>query len=197
MEKRVWMHKVMAIYLCIKLRFTFMSYSTLTASVEEKMKHDFWWNIFFGTTGHAYFLDVTGHTSPSRSEHTKRQVAATSHGNSSDHSVYTGLATSCSNMLRRHIAATNHFVCTREFLWKSLSPQQNFLAITSCTNSVWFDFLQHVAVTKVCCRDKDFQKNSPVHPKQPVTTCVPTFMLCSTPMTTNTPFLQNFLWLKK
>ena len=147
-------------------------------SIEEKMKHDFWWNNFFETTGHAYFLDIT-------------------------------YATSCSNKSWRQItlcvqvgwlnAATHHSdkSLTREFLWKSLSPQQNFIAITSCTNSVWFDFLQHVAATKVCCRDKDFQKNSPVYPKQPVTTCVPTFMLCSTPMTTNTSFLKNFLWLKK
>ena len=40
----------------------------------------------------------------------QQKVAAT------DHSVCTGPATSCSNMLRRHIAATNRFVCTAEIL---------------------------------------------------------------------------------
>ena len=72
----------------------------------------------------------------------QQQVAVT------DHSMCTGLATSCSNMLRRYIAATNCFVCTGEILWKSLSLQQNYVAATSHTNSVWFDFLQHVAATK-------------------------------------------------
>ena len=38
---------------------------------------------------------------------------------------------------------------TGEILWKSLSLQPNFVAATSRTNSVWFDFLQHVAATKV------------------------------------------------
>ena len=37
---------------------------------------------------------------------------------------------------------------------------------TGRTNSVWFDFLQRVAATKFCCRDKDFHKNSPVHTKR-------------------------------
>ena len=32
-------------------------------SIEEKMKHDFWWNNFFETTGHAYFLDIIYATS--------------------------------------------------------------------------------------------------------------------------------------
>ena len=40
-------------------------------------------------------------------------------------------------------------LCVLEkFLWKSLSLQQNYVAATSHTNSVWFDFLQHVAATK-------------------------------------------------
>ena len=43
----------------------------------------------------------------------------------------TGPATSCSNTVTRHVAATNRFVCTGEFLWKPLSPQQNFVATTS------------------------------------------------------------------
>ena len=90
----------------------------------------------------------------------QQQVAAT------DHSVCSGSATSWSNMLRRHIAATNRFVCTGEILWKSLSLQQNFVAATSRTNSVRFDFLQHVAATKFCDRDKDYHKISPVHTKR-------------------------------
>ena len=83
-----------------------------------------------------------------------------------NHSVCTGPAASCGNMLWRHIAATNRFVCTAEILWKSSSLQQNFVAATSRTNSVWFDFLQHVAATKFCCRDNDFHKNSQVHTKR-------------------------------
>ena len=34
------------------------------------------------------------------------------------------------NMSRRHVAATNRFVCTGEFLWKYLSPQQNSVVAT-------------------------------------------------------------------
>ena len=52
-----------------------------------------------------------------RSEHTGRQVAVTRLGNRS--LLCTGRATSCGITLRRHVAATNHFVCTR-----ILSPQQ-------------------------------------------------------------------------
>ena len=81
-------------------------------------------------------------------------------------------------MSRRHVAATNRFVCTGEFLWKSLSLQQNFVAATSRTDSVWFDFLRLVAATKFCCGDKDFHKNSPVHTKRFVAaTCRFTLLL--------------------
>ena len=70
------------------------------------------------------------------------------------------------------------FVCTAEFLWKSLSLQQNFVAATSRTDSVWFDFLRLVAATKFCCGDKDFHKNSPVHTKRFVAaTCRLTLLL--------------------
>ena len=49
-----------------------------------------------------------------RSVHTRRQVAETRRD---DRSLpCTGLATSCSNMLRRHIAATNRFVYPGEML---------------------------------------------------------------------------------
>ena len=40
----------------------------------------------------------------------QQQVMAT------DHSISTGLATSCCNMLWQHIMETNHFVCTGEIL---------------------------------------------------------------------------------
>ena len=110
-----------------------------------------------------------------------------------DHSMCTGPATSCSNKLRRHVAATNRFVCAGEVWWKSLSLQQSFVAATSRTNSVWFDFLRLVVVTKLCCGDKDFHKNCPAHTKrfvaatcrcnvllQLVAKCVPTLkgLLC-------------------
>ena len=45
-----------------------------------------------------------------RSEHTRRYVAVTRLGNRS--LLCTGRATSCSHRLRRHVAATNRFVCT-------------------------------------------------------------------------------------
>ena len=72
-------------------------------------------------------------------------------------------AASFSNIVRRHVAATNHFVCTGEFLWKSLSLQQNFVAATSCKKSNRTEFARLVAVTKFCCSNKDFHKNFPVH----------------------------------
>ena len=49
---------------------------------------------------------------------------------------------------RQVAAATNRFVYTREFLWKSLSLQQNFVVTTGGTNSVWFDYFA------TCCSDK-------------------------------------------
>ena len=60
---------------------------------------------------------VVDHTSIQMSlfhEHTRRQVVATTHA--TDHSVSIGRTTCCSNTLRRHIAVTNRFVCTGEFL---------------------------------------------------------------------------------
>ena len=121
----------------------------------------------------------------------QQQVAAT------DHSMCRGPSTSCSNTLRRHVATTNRLVCTGEFLRKSFSLQQSFVAATSRTNSVWFDFLRLVVVTKLCCGDKDFHKNSPAHTKrfvaatcrcnvllQLVAKCVPTLIM--------TPFASYF-----
>ena len=92
-----------------------------------------------------------------RSVHTSRQVAETCCGDRSPR-VCTGPATSCSNMLRRHIAATNRSVCTGEFLWKSFSLQQNFVAATCCKKSNRTEFVRLIAATKFCCRDKDFHK---------------------------------------
>ena len=80
--------------------------------------------------------------------------------------VGTHLATSCSNTLQRHVAATNRFVCAGEFLWKSLSPQHNFVTTTSRKKSNQTEFVRLVAATKLCCRDKDFHKKFPVHTKR-------------------------------
>ena len=63
--------------------------------------------------------------------------------------MWTGRATSCSNTVRRHIAATNRFVCTGEFLGKSLSLQRNFVAATSCKKSNQTEIVQ-----LNCCSDK-------------------------------------------
>ena len=65
-----------------------------------------------------------------------------------------------SNTLQQHVAATN-----REFLRKSLSPQQNFVTATSRTKSNQIELAQLVTATKFCCVDKDFHQNSPVNTK--------------------------------
>ena len=67
-----------------------------------------------------------------------------------NHSLYTG----------RERARTNLFVFTEEFQWKLLPSEHNFFAATSCTNSVWFDFVWPVRATKWCCADQDFHENS-------------------------------------
>ena len=79
--------------------------------------------------------------------------------------VSTHWVTSCSNLLSwRHVVGTNRFVCTGEFLWKSLSLQQNFVTATS-KNQIR-QFVRLFAATKFCCRDKDFHKISPVRTKR-------------------------------
>ena len=75
----------------------------------------------------------------------------------------------CSDMLQWQVAATNHFVCTEEFLWKFCSPQKNFVVATSCKKVNHTEFVQRVAAAKLCCGDKDLGKNSPVHMKWFVT----------------------------
>ena len=67
--------------------------------------------------------------------------------------------------LQQHVAVTSHSckslcVYGRIFLWKSLSPQQNFVAATSRTKSNQTEFVRLLAATKLCCWDKDFHKNS-------------------------------------
>ena len=76
----------------------------------------------------------------------QQHVAAT------DHSMCTGRATSCSNKVRRHVAATNS---TGEFLWKSLSPKQNFVAATSGKKSSQTEFVRLVAATSVAYTRSD------------------------------------------
>ena len=75
-------------------------------------------------------------------------------------------ATSCSNILQWPVAATNPSVCSGEFLWKSLTPQQNFVGATCHKKSNQTELVQLVAARKFICRDKDFHKNSPGLTKQ-------------------------------
>ena len=93
-----------------------------------------------------------------RSVHTRPGDKLQQHVAATDHPMCTGRVTSCSNKVRRHVAATNRFVCTGEFLWKSLSPQQNFVAATSRKKSNQTESVRLVAATKFCCSDKDFHK---------------------------------------
>ena len=51
-------------------------------------------------------------------------------------------------------------------LGTKLFLEENFFAANSHTISIWFDFLHNVAATKFFCKEKDFQKNSPVHMKR-------------------------------
>ena len=65
--------------------------------------------------------------------------------------------------LQQHVAATSHSykslcVYGRIFLWKSLSPKQNFVATTSRTKLNQTEFLRLVAAKKLCCWDEDFHK---------------------------------------
>ena len=79
------------------------------------------------------------------------------------------LTTSCSNKSQRHVTAINRFVCSGEFVWKCLSLQHNFAAAICYKNSNQTEFMRLVEATKFCCRDKDFQKISPLHLKRLVT----------------------------
>ena len=94
----------------------------------------------------------------SKGQHTlgdklQQHVAAT------DHSTCTGRATSCSNKVRRRVAATNRFVCIGEFLCGiSLSPQQNFVAATSRKKSNQTESVRLIAATNSVAATKIFTK---------------------------------------
>ena len=71
---------------------------------------------------------------PVGSVYTKRHVATTLRGD-----IPLRVYRSGDRLLQqvaRHVTATNRLVFTGEFLGKSLSTQQNFVAVTSCTYSV-------------------------------------------------------------
>ena len=107
-----------------------------------------WWILMDTSRMGAYikkWMDLKGRYT--LGDKLQQQVAAT------DHSVCSGSATSCSNTSQRQIAS-----CVETDFHKISPVQQNFVAATSRTNSLRFDFLQHVAATKFCCRDKDFTK---------------------------------------
>ena len=62
--------------------------------------------------------------------------------------------------LQQHVAATTHSykslcVYGRIFLWKFLSPKQNFVATKSRTKSNQTEFLRLAAATKLFCWDKN------------------------------------------
>ena len=84
--------------------------------------------------------------------------------------------------LQRHVAVTYCSDKSLRVYWrifvKIFVAATEFVATTSRADSVWFDFLRLVAVTKFCCGDKDFHKNSPVHTKRFVAaTCRLTLLL--------------------
>ena len=76
--------------------------------------------------------------------------------------------TSCGNILE-----TNRFVRLEEFLGKSLSLQQNFVAATSCTNLIltWF--------CATYCGNKDFHRNASIHRAINFDACLVAFTRCS------------------
>ena len=126
-----------------------------------------------------------------------QHVAAT------DHSVCTGRATSCSNKVRRHVAATNRFVCTGEFLWKSLSPQQNFVAATSRKKSNQTESVRLVAATNSVAATKIFTKilqytRSDLSPRHVAATCclecTDLYCLCRSDQFTRAPVFVNLSW---
>ena len=72
--------------------------------------------------------------------------------------------------LQQHGEATHRSDKSLRVYWrilsKPLSPQQNFVAVTSRKKSNRTEFVRLVAVTKFCCGDKDFHKYSPLHTKR-------------------------------
>ena len=71
---------------------------------------------------------------------------------------------------RRHLAATRRggkpllVYRSGDKLLQQLTV--HFVAATSRRKSNQFEFVRLVAATKLCCSDKDFHKNSPVHTKR-------------------------------
>ena len=77
--------------------------------------------------------------------------------------VGTHQATSSCNTLRRHVAATNRSLYTREFLSKSLSPQQTFVRATSRKKSkIRLNLCDLLRRQNSVAAIKIFTKNSPV-----------------------------------
>ena len=71
--------------------------------------------------------------------------------------VCTGQVTTCSITLRR--SQQQIILCVLEnFLWKSLSVPQNFVAATSRRKSNQSEFVRLVVATKFFCREKVFTK---------------------------------------
>ena len=63
---------------------------------------------------------------------------------------------------------TGYFVCTGEFLWKSLSLQQNFAAAACCKKSNQSEFVGLVAAQSSSSSvvETKISRNSPVHTKR-------------------------------
>ena len=74
-----------------------------------------------------------------------------------NHSLCTVWATSCSNKLRQIVLVKNFVVYSGELLGKSLSLRW--------ATQIQNDFVWLVKITKLCCEDRDFDKNSPVYMK--------------------------------
>ena len=75
-----------------------------------------------------------------------------------NHSLCTVRATTCSNELRQVVLVKNYVVYSGELLGKSLSLRW--------ATQIQNDFVWLVKITKLCCEDRDFDKNSPVYMKQ-------------------------------
>ena len=74
-----------------------------------------------------------------------------------NHSLCTVWATTCSNKLRQVVLVKNYIVYSGELLGKSLSLRW--------ATQIQNDFVWLVKITKLCCEDRDFDKNSPVYMK--------------------------------
>ena len=89
-------------------------------------------------------------------------------------------------MSRQHIAATNRFVCTVEFLWKSFSLPKNLSPqhVAQIQSDLSFcDFCSD----QILLRRQRFHKNSPVHTKRFVAaTCRLTLLLQLVPRPVHT-----------